>query len=214
MRTESDKKFIELRRRCETIAKRKGYPNEAEDFAQYAAEKWLLGRRTTVDQLFTDYLRQNYGDFRSPGGRDRAIGRHTQKAIDDNIQYSGSNFRDSPDSRTYVRSGTQYLKEESRIDQACYMLFHMWGFLETEIGNLFGFSGSRVCQRIKRVQSGLSARIAKEKSEVCREGKRIVEAVREEKGEEMEFRADKEMARREFGALAIAYETRFDEWLT
>lgn len=40
------------------------------------------------------------------------------------------------------------------------ILFYGWGFNEAEIGNLFGISESRVCQRLKRVQEGLSKRIA------------------------------------------------------
>lgn len=40
-------------------------------------------------------------------------------------------------------------------------LRHQWGMDETEIGDLFGVSASRICQRLKSVYGRVSARTSK-----------------------------------------------------
>jgi hypothetical protein len=54
---------IEAQKRARYVAKKRGYPELADDFAQELALHWLSGhgKHQTVDQFFIDYLRTLYG---------------------------------------------------------------------------------------------------------------------------------------------------------
>lgn len=168
--------LVELQRRCKRVAKRRGNSEEdAEDFAQFSVEKWLSGRKATVDQLYTDFLRQTYGDSRLPGGRARSVARLTESSVCD-FQIAGDRFADFPDSKTHVRDGIRFLGGESKIDRACYLLFYMWDFSAEEVGALFGFTAKAVHQRIGVIQKRLKKRIAKEQKSVNSDRKNISKA--------------------------------------
>lgn len=68
--------IMRIEKRAKLIARKKGRPDHAEDFAQYALLKFLENpsRKSTLNQLFIDYSRQTFGDTkRSVTGRMRAL---------------------------------------------------------------------------------------------------------------------------------------------
>lgn len=116
----------------------------------------------TIDQAVIDYLRTisgrkgmggytqrqnlNYADSLGPGDAERLL------PVD-----PGRDLADGVDFERMLRTHTQ-------LDQAIFKLRFGWGLSGTEIGNLFGFSESRACQRIQRIQKCVSARVKAERS--------------------------------------------------
>lgn len=68
-----DAEIKKYQERCKAHARRQGHSELADDFAQEAIiQKAIAGRKTTIQNLFIDFLRKEYGDTRSPGGRARS----------------------------------------------------------------------------------------------------------------------------------------------
>lgn len=163
----SKKKDVEkitkrIRHAFRKLAKR---ADGADDCVQEILLRMHEGRHqhSTINQAVIDYLRANYGDSRLPSYLARK-----------KLEYA-----DSPEPRKMERileladggkSPHRLDFDEcarwagNQIDRAALGLFYRWGLSEAEIGHLFGFSESRVSQRLKRVQKCISARVKAQES--------------------------------------------------
>lgn len=168
-----------LYERARKHAIRYGYPELADDFAQEVAIKQLTGRKATVNQLFVDMLRGEYGDTRYSSGCERActtnpklqkttvqLDRPTDSGT---TRMLGHEF--VPDTRTIPKPERNhrdtrklFRDNDSQIDRACLILHSVWGLSEAEIGDCFGFSESRVSQRIGRIREEIRLREQNESS--------------------------------------------------
>lgn len=83
------------------------------------------------------------------------------------------------------------------------------GMSEAEIGNYYQVTESRICQRLKRIQSRLSKRVTCTKS---RKSAGEMEAVLFISWERLEFEKNTRMAFEESGAMAPIDEARIREW--
>lgn len=153
-----------------------------EDCVQEILCRMLEGRHqhSTIDQAVIDYLRSTYGDSRvfgdierqnhnfpdplEPGDFDRILPMDFRRKSSNRLDFD----------ECAKRIGNQ-------IDRGIFGLFFKWGLNEAEIGNLFGFSPSRVCQRLKRIQSSISARIKSEESRDKKESQAKVAGLLSEK---------------------------------
>ena len=164
-----------IRRSYQRIAKG---PGDADDCIQEILLRLHDGKhqRATVDQMVIDYVRATHGDKRilsytERQNIDRAYSfepRDFERLL--SVDCGGERVArvDYSDVRRWIGDKT---------DRAAFILYVEWGLSEAEIGNLFGFSESRVCQRIQRVQKRLSARIKGQESRDARTRAGGVESV-------------------------------------
>lgn len=151
-----EKNFKSIYNGLKCFANKKGLSHESEDFASFAIERYLNGRAATFGQLFTDYLRAQYGDTRLPGGLLRSrINWGMQQITDVGIQPKSCDRGNSFPSGDNLSIRESCLRGSDKIDRACLILFYYWGFTEDEIGQCFGFSESRVSQRLKRISKNI-----------------------------------------------------------
>lgn len=152
-----------LHGKLKTSATRLGFGYEAEEIAQAVRLRMLEGRHqhATCDQAVIDYLRAEYGRKGEPGyDLKQALTLKRQSWEEYIIQHPGQ-------FRTELGHGSiafDLLKHIRGQDRAMFLLTHYWGFNEIEIGNLFGISPSRVCQRLQRVPKCVQSGIKAEKS--------------------------------------------------
>ncbi len=62
--------FERIRKTCEAVARRKGFPQDAEDFAGFVLLDIVEHKRDAVfiEHRFVDFLRKHYGRTGTPGG--------------------------------------------------------------------------------------------------------------------------------------------------
>jgi len=137
----------------------------ADDCAQEILKRMLEGRNQhqTIDQAVIDYLRTDSGRKGLPGynARKKLQYAHSLEPTSLERLLDLDHGRKSP-YRLDFEECRGWIGNQ--IDRAIFDLFYRWGLNEVEIGNLFGFAGSRASQRLKRIQSSLSARIKAQES--------------------------------------------------
>lgn len=142
---------------------------DIEDCISEITTRMLEGRHqhSTIDQAVIDYLRKQYGSKRTLGSDPRKVLRpEDTKELHDNIGSDRGLF----DSSKYgtLEHGIDPWELHRLVvgerNKIIFGLIHIWGLNETEIGNLFGVSPSRICQRIKGIQESLQQRVGKKKS--------------------------------------------------
>jgi hypothetical protein len=124
----------------------------------------LEGRHqhATIDQAVIDNLRKRSGRKGSVGYDQRlSLENATQSESATHLFFCSSHSGHDVETREDVSRYLRFVSDS--IDRGCYVLYHAWGLNAGEIGDIFGFSESRVCQRLERVQSSLSKRIAAQK---------------------------------------------------
>lgn len=141
-----------IQERARKHARARGYSQHADDFAQEAIIKLLADRRATIDQLFIDFLRHEYGDTRSPGGRGRSRANHTRQSLDEpqNGKEDGLSLHEliaGPGGDTNSERGNWKSRVNLRGRDA--LIFEMRFDLEMselEIAEALGVTESRICQ--------------------------------------------------------------------
>lgn len=68
----SKKDWKKIRAKALNYARRRGANEVAEDFAQYYCIAIFRGRKTSLKNLFTDFMRSNFGDLRNEIGIQKA----------------------------------------------------------------------------------------------------------------------------------------------
>ena len=120
-------------------------------------------QHATIDQAVIDYLRANYGGTRLRGNPQRQNlerAHHVEPGDLDRLLPVDTG-RESPDRLDFDECARWI---GNQIDRASFGLSFKWGLNAAEIGDLFGFSESRVSQRLERVQKCISARAKAQKS--------------------------------------------------
>lgn len=142
----------------------------ADDAVQEIITRMLEGQHqhATIDQCVVDYLRTISGRKGLPGYSGRqALERpssYESKDLDRLLSVDNGGGRVS---RVDFDDVSRWIGDKT--DRASFILYVQWGLSEAEIGNLFGFSESRVSQRIARVQKCLRQRIKTQESRFCSE---------------------------------------------
>lgn len=140
--------------KAKAVARSRGYPQIADDFAQEAYIAIAGGRQTTFDNLLIDYLRAEYGRTRPHGGRPRQSRLSLEVSIDEVSRGGeGTPLRERLPSAG-VDPGTFGPNWRDRIhllgcDALIYELRFEDELSEAEIGEMFGVTESRICQIIK-----------------------------------------------------------------
>lgn len=137
--SQSDESLKQLWTIARNYARRKGFANHAEDFAQECVMGRVNGRTTTIGNLFVDYLRKNFG--RNQLKREaKAREQISYQAIveDDTHTYQDSNIVPA------------LIKDFSKEDRCIFLLKYIWGFSIKEIAYCFGMKESAVLYKIKQ----------------------------------------------------------------
>lgn len=146
-----------LQSRCEAAVVRMGVPYHKEDFFSYICLRFVANpnRSATIDQHLIDYLRSECGsESRSPA---RFAATYNQL----NINLSSSSDDEDRAPRMELETATwDHNKDYSfelaanmleGADRAMFLLHHEWGLQLKEIGNCFGVSESRICQKLTKI---------------------------------------------------------------
>ncbi len=177
LNSEKDCKTLSRRIKCsyQRIAKGLGDP---EDCIQSIFLRMLEGKgqHQTIDQSVIDYLRATYGDSRIYSDDERS-NRNNPYSIGpgDYERLLPVDIRRESSARLDFDECSRFIG--NKLDKVCFGLFYKWGLSEAEIGNLFGFSESRVSQRLKRIQGCISARIKSQESRAKEERQRKMEEI-------------------------------------
>jgi hypothetical protein len=153
--------ILAFQKRARYVAKKRGYPELADDFAQEIFIAFSRGWRSTIDQLFTSFLRKEHGDPRVPGGRARGAARFRTISLDER---SGEN-EDAPLYHEVIGSAVAdpgvvedlgrfgYLFRGNRfvIFELVFINYHP----QEEIAEIFGVTESRICQIVNGIRREL-----------------------------------------------------------
>ncbi len=138
---------------------------DVEDAVQEILTRMCEGKHqhSTIDQAVIDYLRERYG---GAGVRSNAK-KHaleSANATEPKEMERLLNVNNGPElvDRLDFDECSEWIG--NKIDRGCLGLFYKWGLNEIEIGHLFGFSESRVSQRLQRIQKCIQQRIKTQES--------------------------------------------------
>lgn len=218
-----------LHKRARIAAERRGFKSDADDIAQdvllaFAAKP---DSKQTIDQAVIDSIRSSRGrtsgsDDDSKSRRKRGSRTHLQfEEVEEMVPSPGTgDYRlGSLDAHMLdaLERARLSMPNGGRIERAIFMLIHGYGYTQQEVGNLFGFTESRTCQRhasiCGRIQETLLADEERDASR-AREKSPAVEALLRDALSRMEREAPQYMAEEEPGTMEAAHEAGFDEWLT
>lgn len=197
-------------RKAANLARAWGNPEDADDASQYVIEQRLKGRKGRVSNILIDYLRVTHGSTRVSGGC-KGQKRETRAAFSgEGLEVADPRVVD-PGARI---DGEHLLRNLDSTSRAVFLLMHVWGLYEAEIGNLFGVSESRISQRLKGVESCLSKAQKEGRSFRPTKRRRGISQVGCLERQEISCEAFTIMARSESGEMEGFDEPRFQEWLT
>lgn len=146
--------------RAKIAARRKGFHSDADDLAQSLILSMLEGRHkhATIDQAIVDIIRTEYGRAGSRVQSRKAAVRGTISIHDrDNYKPRSYDPRDRmDDGLDYQRMVKALSKREHKI---IFILTFKWGFMQTEIAEMFGISGARINHIVKDICKKLSIKL-------------------------------------------------------
>ena len=142
----SDAEIRKYQKRARYVANKKGYSQLADDFAQEIFVEFLESpnRGATVDQLFIDYLRKQYGRTGIPGGDARSFAIRTAQDLSA-ARHIAADPGEQPENR---RIDHLFGVKQAYLYQAYFIEQRS----EASIGQDMGITESRVCQLIKPIK--------------------------------------------------------------
>lgn len=160
---ESDiKKYQE---KCRVHARRQGYSELADDFAQEAIiQKAIANRKTTIRNLFIDFLRKEYGDTRTPGGRARSSAMRYGPSLDQKAPGDDATLLHelvaSPgrDPETFGSAWRDAVAFRGRDAVIAELLLDQDASNES-VASYFGVSPSRISQLMRRIKKEIESSV-------------------------------------------------------
>jgi DNA-directed RNA polymerase specialized sigma24 family protein len=132
--------------RAKNMAARWGYRCCAEDFAQEVCLAISKGRKASMKQMFIDFLRREYGDYRFAGGDKKAA----------SVRMLASPLAIERLSKEYGRPAIEMAKSLRYIERSLVILHYDWGFTVEEIAHCFGVGEPRIRKRLERLLDKLA----------------------------------------------------------
>lgn len=146
----NDDAYKRLQARAKRKAQASGLGREADDFAGYATVRTLEGSHATTDQLWIDYLRENYGDARTKHHKGQQ--RLYPKTISARTFLIAVETADRDVDFGFIQ---RFLSENgswfSARDRAVLTLKYQWGFTGPELAGTFGVTEARVSQIVAEI---------------------------------------------------------------
>lgn len=144
--------FLEL---CYKIARQKGFADYAEDFGQEAFIKIAEGRKTSLENLFIDYLRKHRGDKRN-GSYDARINANVYAKDIHTPEFDQPNESADTDAigvRLDSRRCDQRIRANLNLRERIIYDMVMSGHEGDEIGDYLGVTPSRISQRLRSIKT-------------------------------------------------------------
>lgn len=133
---------------------RAGCPEEADDFLGYVLEKQVQGRRASIQHLLIDYMRDEWG--KNYYQKRELL--HSAPPLHEMIKY----LKDIPKDEMrrdlielVEKISKPEWKKEAKIKVAIVRLYLEYGMTLKEIGEIFGFHETRICQMMGEIQTTL-----------------------------------------------------------
>lgn len=152
----SDNDFRAIWGKAKGLACARGHSEFAEDFAQEACIAIAAGRKATLDQILTDFLRRYHGDLRTSSGRQRAYASCYAKSIWEREGDDGLALVErigSPGGLPETRGGNwrARVRLTGRDATLCDLIYDQ-ELSRTESAELLGVTESRVSQMMSRIE--------------------------------------------------------------
>lgn len=130
--------YFDLKRRCAAYAIRRGFQEEADDFASYVLEKYSKGDpRPYLRTSFIDYLRITFGDSRPDKKKQNARYEALFESIDDHFDLA-------------YESVESFLNPNvSGRLRIILILSFQWGFSQREVAHVLGVSEPVISVELK-----------------------------------------------------------------
>lgn len=147
-------KFV---RRAKSKARRDHMGHEADDFGSYVTVRLLEGSTSNVNQMWTDYLRINYGDNRKKhkSGQQRI---HTDEVHPSMAVTSPINL-DFGFIQRFLSENGEWVSQRDR----CVMtLKYQWAMSDQEIGDALGVSSRMVVYILREIEGRLETYLRSE----------------------------------------------------
>jgi RNA polymerase sigma factor (sigma-70 family) len=140
--------LLKLHKQAVSMATKKGFGNDAEDFAQEATLLLHAGRKARLDQLLTDYLRKEYGSTRHSNTPTKEyLARECYHEIDPNRTRAEA----IPSHMEFL----SLLKTLPQAERVMVILKYQWGLDQREIAEAFGVTESRISQKLTEAHQRL-----------------------------------------------------------
>ncbi len=151
----NDDDVRKLRAQAKRRAKRTRLGHEAEDFASVVVLKRLEGSTATIDELWIDFCRKDYGDTRSKYRKEQ------KRLYPKNVQKMSHKLaaREETGRDVGFESILKFLSDNgaffSQRDRACISMKYRWGMTHTEIAEAFGVTNNTVTSIFQEVDRRL-----------------------------------------------------------
>jgi DNA-directed RNA polymerase specialized sigma24 family protein len=161
---ENAARYIE---RAKIAARKKGFYEDADDLAQSLILAMLEGRHkhATIDQAIIDVIRAEHG---RPSSGSFAAKKALRQGVKHLSDADNLKFR-SVDPRKRMDDGLDYTRMvkalPKREDKIIFILHHKWGFLNAEIGEMFGVTNTRINQRLAAIHRNLRVMLENEEAQ-------------------------------------------------
>ena len=129
------------------------FPSESEDFAAYAVEHIMQGRRASIGHLFIDYCRENFGARRNASGRIRSEANLSVAEFDEGLHHDPTNNPTTLD--------TGLLEGVPSEVRCAYILHYEWGLTLEEIARCFGILKTTLEKRMTYYHRTIKRNITK-----------------------------------------------------
>ena len=153
----TDEELIKFIKRAKSKARRDHMSHEADDFASYSTLRIIEGSKSTVAQMWTDYLRINFGDDRKKhkAGQQRI---HTDE-IHPSMQVAPGVNLDFGYIQRFLSENGEWVSQRDR----CVMtLKYQWAMSDEEIGSALGVSSRMVVYILREIEGRLEAYLRSE----------------------------------------------------
>lgn len=150
--------IINFQKRAKYVAAKRGYPELADDFSQEIFIAFARGWHSTVEQLFSSYLRDQHGDTRTQCGLERRLAKNRTVSLDAPVSEDegsasfhdiiGTSHEQPGDIKEHRGTAFLFTGREAEI----YDLKYVEEFYQTEIGLRLGLSQGRIAQLIKTIK--------------------------------------------------------------
>ncbi len=145
-------KVLELREKAYNHCKKKGYAQDADDFAQWACEKALMGKYTyNMRYLFIDYLREvkgrtEYAELGSIEQQNKLAHNYSRDRISGTEAQTDDGFIDlaTPATQEKEQSLFQQIRFKDKLTKAYFVLTTKYGFTSKEVAEVFGVHESYI----------------------------------------------------------------------
>lgn len=161
----TNEEILKFQKRAKHVATKRGYPELADDFSQEIFIAFARGWRSTIEQLFSSYLRSEHGDPRHPAGLARRLAQNRTMSFDGPVnENEGSPLLSEliGDGEPCERNSKIYTGNDFNLTGAqdqLYKLYFVDGLRLKDIAELFGVTESAVSIRMKPIKSQIKEEI-------------------------------------------------------